>query len=711
MAVTTQPDADLNVLLDAALAASGFWNSLGAVRATSKRPKRKLRIAIKPDLDAFENDSATATNPALIEQLILRLRESGYECVTLCDGRNESDGWLHNRSAACVPDLIGYRFEAPAGSPYQVRFTDDDAVRVALGQYDTQTDFRVSTEWMHADFRIVFAKNKAHDRFGYALCLYNLLGLISSESRARDWAPEEQCLLVLRHARPHFAIVDALTVAHDAEFASATKALQTNGLVASSDVLLADWIAALKMGTDPYLSPINSLAVNRMGLPTRWTIDGNADAWPEWTSTDESSVRARRSRARWPELDSFLRAVLQEVDRERFPFRDIAIDQLNLAVRARVNDIADVTALRAIGSLLQQLISWLALSHAAYSSVFNKHGLLRSDAPVLADLDQLSFKEIDGTRAVVEQAERALAGTKPDARGFHFRTLDGHIHFGGSTTIQLPFDEFVERVDVSHAIQYMNDYLGGCWIPVTRDANGRPTRQVERNVYVPQPNWTALFGGDVIDVEKFEVIKRTPSRHCIWWRTIHSQNKSSDADDGAVRFVKDIDGHVQVHIFARQRFRQPYLVAAAHVERFPRIYAELVSDAYGQFFDVTIANLKRAYDGEDYRIGREPSAIRSEVRSIISTLGAAAALLARFIDGASMRAAAPAAAGGLVAAPIELDSAGFAHYAGNHFSRFVVAQSAEPWSRMLTEQGLTTSKFLLELGQAIARDARGLAGA
>ena len=81
---------------------------------------------------------------------------------------------------------------------------------------------------------------------------------------------------------------------------------------------------------------------------------------------------------------------------------------------------------------------------------------------------------------------------------------------------------FVEKVDIGRAIQYMNDNIGGSSAVLRRDAGGRAVHQAERNLYLPQPNWLVLFGGDIIDVEKIELLAYGKREHAIYWRTIGS---------------------------------------------------------------------------------------------------------------------------------------------------------------------------------------------
>src|SRR6185503_21105942 len=92
--------------------------------------------------------------------------------------------------------------------------------------------------------------------------------------------------------------------------------------------------------------------------------------------------------------------------------------------------------------------------------------------------------------------ETLLAHLPAGRNGLRWRHVDGAIVFGNEHVFPLPFDKFVRRVDIAKAIRYMNDYIGGSVVAVQRDRRGRALHQAERNLYLQQPNWMVLFGGD-----------------------------------------------------------------------------------------------------------------------------------------------------------------------------------------------------------------------
>ena len=173
-------------------------------------------------------------------------------------------------------------------------------------------------------------------------------------------------------------------------------------------------------------------------------------------------------------------------------------------------------------------------------------------------------------------------------------------------TLPVAFEEFVRMVDVARAISFMNDYLGGVVVELEHDEHGRSTRQAERNLYLPQPNYLVLSGGDAIDVGKLEIVEYGESRHRLYWKTVKSQNESAIYDDGIVTFDRTETG-TAVTIFGRQLFTLPPVWAAVDLGLAPELKDQLVTDAYQTFFDRTVANLEALTEGRDIHIGRSPN--------------------------------------------------------------------------------------------------------
>jgi hypothetical protein len=244
VAVASDSGASAEALLNRVLESVGFWSMLSKRRAASRKRKSDLSIAIKPDVDVFVIGAATGTDPQLVEQLISLIRNAGYVNVTLCDGRNKPDRWLHNRDGLCVPDLIGYSFEAPPGEPYSFSWVDDDPHGIPLDAFDSGETLFVNGAWALADVRISFAKAKTDDAWSYALTAANLLGLVSTHGDAAHWSPEDKALQMLRVCPPHLSLIDAIVGSHGRAGSRVSRPIATGTLIASPSALLADWQGA-----------------------------------------------------------------------------------------------------------------------------------------------------------------------------------------------------------------------------------------------------------------------------------------------------------------------------------------------------------------------------------------------------------------------------------------------------------------------------------
>ncbi len=139
-------------------------------------------------------------------------------------------------------------------------------------------------------------------------------------------------------------------------------------------------------------------------------------------------------------------------------------------------------------------------SAQAWATVFAKERVLRREVDLgfhPADRSDADYDAVADYMAPLE-TEASLARLTPSGLRWCYR--GEAVLFEMSRLLNAPYDDLVERVDIASAIRMMNDYIGGASAVVSRDAQGRVLRQAERNIYLPQPNWLALSGGDVIDV-------------------------------------------------------------------------------------------------------------------------------------------------------------------------------------------------------------------
>ncbi|MFT3976301.1 MAG: DUF362 domain-containing protein [Sphingomonas bacterium] len=578
---------------------------------------------IVPALDAFAAGSPAATDPRLVEHLIDILFDRGAGRVDIGSTRDSSALWLENRDPFMIAELLGYRYETPKGRAYDVLDLSGDAIDGGFPATGPLAGSTLSAAWLDADLRIVFAANRTDEDDGYALCLATLLGVLPLTDKnyhyrmRRDPGAVAQALL--DRAAVDLALIDATVSVHGNGGARAPEAIGTHTIIAATDPVLADHYGAILMGLDPCVSQTVAPALRRPGWHADVRLHGTLDPYPGWRNVDPMLIAVTGARRKSVALDRSVRPLLQQVDRSLFPFSNPANDQAN-AMIAPVFDSQDAASLIAANL-------WLACAgsaYAAWATHFDKDALRRRDAPI--DIDPASVADaFAGVAAELRPLSALLRGVAPDETGLRWRMHDDAVLFDGVRRFPIPYAHFIAAVGIHRTIEYMNDYIGGSAIAVAHDEYGRITRQIERNLYLPQPNYTVLFGGDVIDVTKIETIVYAPRRQQMAWKTVRSANESALADDGIVTF-EALGDDTLVTIWGRQRFRLPPLLAAIDLNLVPALRAMLVTDAYRRFFRHTFANLEAVAEGRDVAIGRpwaeeeEPLAIE-RIATLLTELG------------------------------------------------------------------------------------------
>lgn len=605
--ITQELGAAPRALLERALEEAGFWTHIKQARRARGRSSA-FRIIVKPDLDCYDARAPAGTDSVLIEHLIDLLHDRDFCDVAVGDGRNDPDAWLHNREPLVVPDLVGYRFATEKGRAYEVVDLRgaQPAPAAAAGGLCTP----ISSHWSEASYRINFAKNKTHEDCAFALCVHNLAGVVAAleiNGAPRRRAVEDDCLQVLRRAPPDFNLIDAFVSWHGGAGQRAPRRLETHAFIASTDALLADWAGAARMGLDPYASPVNSAALRNIGLPARYKIDGDLAPYPLWRNVHPLLAHSARLRNRADALGEIAAAWFQSVDREHFPLKDFYNDRINALVAPLMTQIDENPRSFLAVVLLNYAIAFIGSAILAQHTMFAKSRLRRRVAPLTLDPAAYRAADYHAIPGYLEPYQRLLESLPPNRTGLRWRYVEGSILFSCAYVFAIPYRRFTAAVDITRAIQYMNDYIGGSTVTVRRDARRRIVQQVERNLYLQQPNWLAALGGEVIDVEKLETISYHDDRQTICWRTVASANGSASHDDGSVSFVRAARGQTSVSIFARQKFALPLFFQLFDVNMAPGIRDPIIESAYTTFFAGTIANLRAAYDGTDFRIGRDAS--------------------------------------------------------------------------------------------------------
>jgi|ERR1017187_1393942 uncharacterized protein (DUF362 family) len=595
-------------LLGIALERAGFWPHIDAARRRAGIPGEGFQVLIKPDLHLFGTAESTGTDPELVEHLIDLLHDRGYSKVVVADARSVWELWLENCDVPVRAELVGYHYVTRRGRAYDVADLSEDVVPVSFPATSALRGTGIARAWVEAHYRINFAKNKTHEEFGFALCLQNLLGVLPLRDKDYHYRnrlkPWDVCAEVLVRSPAQFNLVDAFISNHGSEGDRASHPIETRTMIAGPDALLVDWAASLKMGLDPYASAISAKALRAVGLPKEYEILGDLTPYPGWINVPPLLSDSVRRRNESPAFGRLVKPWLQSVNRELFPFKDLVNDRANaIAMKYLSNvDTNNGGFYTLVG--LNYLLGFAHSSLEAYQIVNHKERLRWRDAPL--DFDPKAFAAADykAVRAYMEPLQRIIRETPAEPNGLRWRYLDGSVLFEFAQVIPVPFRKFVSRVTIAKAVQSMNDYIGGACAPVAFDRSGRVTYQVERNIYLPQPNWIGLFGGQHIDVGKLEYIEYGKGVQKIFWRAIRSSNGSAEFDDGIVTFAAEEKDQTRVTIVARQKFALPLFWQAINMDLTPKIKNALVVDAYTRYFRQTIANFEAQYQGREFRVGR-----------------------------------------------------------------------------------------------------------
>ncbi|HEY2594955.1 MAG TPA: hypothetical protein VGK33_13750, partial [Chloroflexota bacterium] len=120
VAIAHNPGGSFDALLDRALGMIGFRDAASARIAQALEASGKCSAVVTPAMDAFAAESPAAANPRLVERLLDILFDLGVTEAVVGSTRATPSLWLENRDVLVAADLLGYRYETPAGRPYDV---------------------------------------------------------------------------------------------------------------------------------------------------------------------------------------------------------------------------------------------------------------------------------------------------------------------------------------------------------------------------------------------------------------------------------------------------------------------------------------------------------------------------------------------------------------------------------------------------------------
>jgi hypothetical protein len=500
---------------------------------------------------------------------------------------------------------------------------------------------------------------------------------------------------LLELAPVHFALIDAITSAHGAGGRRSPDPVDTDTLIAASDIVLADYVAALKMGLDPTVSPILARVLRSHPLPVRYTVTGSLQPYRGWRNVPAAVLRSTQARAGATSLDRLVEPWLQRLDPELFPLRNPLDARLNAVLAEFFADTGDSPTGQWLLILTNLLLGLVGEIAGAYRTLFDKDALHHRSVPLGIDLAGIEDSAFDQLLDELVQLEPIAAGAPEVSDSLRWRYVEDSVVFHYTRTLRIGFDTFVQCVDAARTIQFMNDYLGGVIVPLSHDASGRPIRQAERNIYLPQPNYLVLYQGKPIDVSKLEVVEYGADRHRLYWKTIGSENNSATYDDGIATFERSGDD-TRVTILGRQLFTLPMFWQVFDLNLVPDIKSVLVTHAYRTFFDRTLANFEALVEGRDIRIGRpvdEPAPVSGEqLMQLLGRIGEIATPLLQRVA----RLRAPAASDD----SRNIDADGFVHVRPTSQTQTSADEARPDLDRWVAE----AAKFIGGLKQAAQRD-------
>lgn len=608
-------DASIKSLLEDTLDKADFVTTLEQERLQAQVEKADFRILIKPDLELFDHRASTGTDPQIVELLIDLLNEQGYSNIVVASAEDDSSLWLENRDMLSLADLVGYCFVTDQGHTYDVENLSESLTDGGFPPGSILAGTPLSSYWQEAHFRIVFCKNKTHEEQGYALGLQSLLAILPQPAKTFHYRhrlkQEEVALDLFTHTKVHFAIIDAWESNHGSLGNAQPHPLATHTFIASPNLLLADWIGALKMGLDPYVSSINATVFRKLGLPKNYTIKGDLSPYPAWKNVPIHLRESAYKRNESPLAQRLAKVCLLKVNTELFPFKNVVEQQLNSVFSNHLQNIDLNPTTYWVLFLLNTTFANLDSFQKGWKTLFDKDQLNRVDARLNIDLSQLKPADFAEIEHYILPLQTILRYTLPDQNGLRRRYLDGSVIFEYTRIIPVPYEDFIQKVDICQAVQMMYDNIGGTRVSIKTDQQGRVIHQAERDIYLPQPNWMVLFGGKHIDVDKIELIKYEDEQQQNFWRTLSSANQSADYDDGMLTFAKD-PGGVRIEIIARQKFELPLFWQVVNLDYVPVIKERVVSDAYNLFFSRTIANFEAAYEGRSPYVGKTLTPLDNE---------------------------------------------------------------------------------------------------
>jgi uncharacterized protein (DUF362 family) len=592
-------------LLDAALKEVEFPELIEDVRRDARKPKDDFVVLIKPNLAMFFKDVVTITDPELVEYLVDRLHDLGYSKVILGEAQNAFFKWLENREIPEIAKRAGFKFKTPKGREYNFVDLDEDTIPCNFPQEYSISGIPISKIWQEADFRISFAKNKTHEQYTYTLCLKNLLGALPLWDKHRDYHSRlkvfDVCLELYKHYPIHFNIIDAYVSNHGNAGAQVAAPIKTETIIAGANTILVDWVGALKMGLDPHLSPLNKKALDLIEFPDKYQVIGSLAPYDGWRNVHpliaDSFLRLDEAenvrRLLWP--GSFTN------DSRLFPWKTKRAKWVNKLMSPFWGRTDRNPLFRWLFIIFNYSLVLGYFVNRVLTAVIFKKRLMRKELPINLPEDKFQDEDYEKLPEAMRPFEELVEALPRNSSWCH-TFVDDAILYCHERDVDYDFEDFVSKVDICRAVTTMKDYVGGRTIQKKFD-NGRCIHQLERTVFLPQPNLFVLVNGKDIDVTKIEKIEYGDGFQKLFWKTVLSDNGTGVYDEGTVTF-REKNFRTRIRIMARQKFLYPWALRWARMDLWHGLRRFFMLRIYRGFFEKTIDNYCAVAAGKYKPIGR-----------------------------------------------------------------------------------------------------------
>jgi len=267
------------------------------------RTPGKLSVAVKVSfmLGYHHADRSSMTDPELLEELAIFLRECGCGDIAVGEGRNLYDKFYANRSVA---EVAAY-FKITSPHYRVVDFTDEQQPHIYARGFGHST---VAKTWREADFRITFGKMRSHPVEIAYLSLGNMEGV---GTRCDEFLfPERQAhretaiMMLLSDFPPDFALVDAFENAADGivGMLGSHRPLHPRRFYAGADALAVDIVAGAQTRlAQPAKSNFLRAAMHWFGDPSQRTrIVGSTEPIRGWRSPYHNEISSLLSLVAYP---------------------------------------------------------------------------------------------------------------------------------------------------------------------------------------------------------------------------------------------------------------------------------------------------------------------------------------------------------------------------------------------------------------------------